>query len=351
MLYRTIRSRNLVALVLVMILTVSLTGSAIANPDIFQIAISDVRSNSFVVSWTTDIASDGSVTWGTSIPPGTVVADGVSSTTTHYVKISGLSPNQTYNFQVSSGGDVDNNVGAYYQVTTGPSLMAIPGTILYGTVTQIDGITVVPNAIVYLQLQDNNGTGNGLSQLVSARADSNGVWSYNLADVRTSDFSSYYLFTAGVDNLCIIGQGGINGTVGLDPTPWCIPIPATGPYQLNVILSQAPTAVTLASFSQGSLTNGVQLNWSTASEVGLLGFNLYRSDELAGVKQKLNANLIPALTPGDLLGNTYQFTDGAAVSGSTYTYWIELVMLDGVQLSDPVTLLVPYWISLPMITR
>ena len=116
---------------------------------------------------------------------------------------------------------------------------------------------------------------------------------------------------------------------------------STGYYWPNPehnYLYPSPTAVTLASFSQGSLTNGVQLDWSTATEVGLLGFNLYRSDELEGVKQKLNVNLIPALTPGDLLGNAYQFTDGTAVSGKTYTYWIELVMLDGNQESDPLTL-------------
>jgi hypothetical protein len=144
------------------------------------------------------------------------------------------------------------------------------------------------------------------------------------------------------------------------------PLAASSQYQWYVSISDGvytvngpiwsfttgtPTAVTLASFSQGSLTNSVQLDWSTATEVGLLGFNLYRSDELGGVKQKLNLDLIPALTPGDLMGNAYQFTDGTAVSGQTYIYWIELVMQDGNQLSDPLTLLVPYWLRLPMVIR
>ena len=244
---------------------------------------------------------------------------------------------------------MDNNGGLYYQVTTGPSLLTVPGPLIFGTVYQSNGSTIVPNAIVYLQLQDANSTGStGLSQLVSARADASGVYFFNLANVRESNFQNWFSFTPGVDNLRIIGQGGIQGTVGLDPTPWIITTPVTF-LQQNIILNQAPTAVTLASFSQGSLTNGVQLDWSTATEVGLLGFNLYRSDELEGVKQKLNADLIPALTPGDLLGNSYQFADGTAISGKTYTYWIELVMLDGNQLSDPLTLLVPYWLRLPMI--
>lgn len=96
-------SRILTAFLLTMLITVSFAGPVRANPDIFHVTISDVRSNSFVVSWTTDIASNGSVTWGTSTPPSTVVADGVSSTTTHYVKISGLTANTTYYFLVSSG--------------------------------------------------------------------------------------------------------------------------------------------------------------------------------------------------------------------------------------------------------
>jgi uncharacterized repeat protein (TIGR01451 family) len=115
--------------------------------------------------------------------------------------------------------------------------------------------------------------------------------------------------------------------------------------------SDSPTAVTLTSFNEGPLTNGVRLEWSTATEVGLLGFNLYRSDSLEGGKQKLNLDLIPALTPGDLMGNAYQFTDGTAISGRIYQYWIELVMQDGIQQSDPLTVVAPYWIRLPMVVR
>lgn len=111
------------------------------------------------------------------------------------------------------------------------------------------------------------------------------------------------------------------------------------------------TAVTLPSFSDDSSINGVLLDWSTASEVGLLGFNLYRADGLEGVKQQLNLDLIPAITPGDLLGNAYHFTDGTAISSQAYTYWIELVMLGGSQESDPITLTVPYWIRLPLVIR
>ncbi len=83
----------------------------------------------------------------------------------------------------------------------------------------------------------------------------------------------------------------------------------------------------------------------------MLGFNIYRADSLEGVKQKLNVDLIPALTPGDLKGNAYQFVDVAAISGNTYTYWVELVIFHCNQESDPVTVVIPYWIRLPMVIR
>jgi len=85
--------------------------------------------------------------------------------------------------------------------------------------------------------------------------------------------------------------------------------------------------------------------------VGLLGFNIFRSESLDGARQQLNASLIPALTLGDLMGNSYQFADGTALSGHTYTYWVELVIFHGNQESDPLTILVPYWLRLPLAPR
>ncbi len=222
-----------------------------ANPVIYKVYITNVRDSNFVVSWTTDILSDGKVTWGYSTPPTTIVSDGVTSTTTHYVTISGLTVGALVYFQVSSGNTVDNNGGAYYQVTTGPALTPPTGDSknVWGYMYLTDGTTIVPNAIVYLQLQDANGSGSsGSSQLVSTRAESSGVWSFDLRNVRTSDFQTYYVFTDGADNLRIIGQGGVSGTRGVDPDPWVVIIPPTYPAQFNVILQQNPTAVTLKYF-------------------------------------------------------------------------------------------------------
>ena len=84
---------------------------------------------------------------------------------------------------------------------------------------------------------------------------------------------------------------------------------------------------------------------------GLAGLQHLPFRQPGGGKAAVERRPHPSLTPGDLLGNAYQFADGTAISGITYTYWIELVMLDGNQLSAPLTILVPYWLRLPIVSR
>ncbi len=337
------------ALFSALVLVGVLAGSAGAASTISHVMVTDVRNKSFVVSWITTTPSDGTVTWGTVTPPGTSTADGAASTTTHYARISGLSSNTTYYFQVSSGTDVDDNGGAYYQVHTGPALMSIPGQQVEGYLFASDGETPVPNGIVYLQLQDADGSGSsGSSQWVSARADSSGYWYYNLADVRTSNYSAFFSYTPGTDKLRIIGQGGESGTLGLDPTPFITTVTTANPFQVNVHLIQSPTAVTVSSFSGESRPNAVQLDWETANEVSLVGFNVYRSETVDGVKEKLNASLLPARNPGQMVGSTYHYND-AVQPGKHYYYWLELVQTEGSELISPAELNTDYWILLPVI--
>lgn len=247
------------------------TAAPNADPVINKVYITDVRDGSFVVSWTTDIPSDGKVTWGTSTPPGNLVTDSIASTTTHYVTISGLTQNTDIYFEVGSGATVDNNSGSYYYVKTGPTLTPPGGSkTVWGTMYQPDGTTPVPDAIVYLQLQDGDGLGSlAPSQWVSARTSSGGVWSYNLVNVRTGDLSAYYTFTDGVDKLRIVGQGGIAGSKGVEPNPWIITLPTTYSYQVDVILTANPTVVRMVSYEAHSKSQNTHL-----AGMGILAFCL-----------------------------------------------------------------------------
>lgn len=267
--YRFILTFTLVFALLVIVLPVSVAASPQADPVINKVYITNVRDNNFTVSWTTDIASDGVVWYGTDTPS-TSISDTVASTTTHYVTITSLSPGTTYKFYVQSGVTIDNNGGTNYQVTLGPSLTPpTPGKQVWGFMYESNGTTLVQNGIVYLQLFDNDGAGSsGASQLFSARTEANGVWSFDLANVRTADFQLYYVFTSGADNLKIIGQGGTKGTRGVDPSPWVVPIPASFPTQYDVVLNQDPTAVTLLDLRA---TNAMPVAIPLVVSFGLVG--------------------------------------------------------------------------------
>jgi hypothetical protein len=90
----------------------------------------------------------------------------------------------------------------------------------------------------------------------------------------------------------------------------------------------APTSVNLASFNGAAAGNMAHLNWQTATEEDLVGFNLYRSATPSGKAVKINSEPIPAKKPGQLSGASYEFAD-PVTSGPTYYYRLELVKTNG----------------------
>ena len=93
-----------------------------------------------------------------------------------------------------------------------------------------------------------------------------------------------------------------------------------------------------------------QINWTTANEMELLGFNLYRSEALDGSKQLLNANLIPEEYTGEMVGTSYQFSD-IVDQGRRFYYWLQLVKTQGTELLDPVAVDTDYLVRLPLMIR
>ena len=283
--------RKLITMALIAALLLALLPSAVppatAAPelDTFAVYISDVRDNSFVVSWTTDELSDGHIDWGLSTALGNTRTDPVASTTTHYLTMAGLSPSITYYFQIRSGEITDNNGGAYYSVTTGPTLsIPSPEGTIYGTLYQSNGTTPVPNAIVYIQLQDNNGSGSlGNSQWVSARTDGSGVWYYELSNVRTANAGAYYDFSNGTDNMRLVWQGGVAGCIGEQPGDLRIyPMPTGYPAEFIMNLDAIPNVVILKEFTTGQKT-GAPLALLVSGVVlggGILSWGLWKERRL-----------------------------------------------------------------------
>jgi CSLREA domain-containing protein len=94
---------------------------------------------------------------------------------------------------------------------------------------------------------------------------------------------------------------------------------ATGPFSRYQVMQvpSPPTAVALATFRVRRTATGMTLTWRTASETGLLGFNVWRGS------QRVNAALIRARHAGEALGATYRFVDHLARRGGAYR--LELV--------------------------
>lgn len=311
-----------VSLILAVVVT---PASAEPEETIDNIRLSNVRDGSFVVSWVTDVSSDGHVDWGTQIPPTNVAADPVTNSTTHYVTISGLAFNTTYRFRVRSGAAIDDNHGAYYAVTTGPLLGApSPGRTIYSQVVMPDLVTPAPNAIVYVYIEDNDSSGTlGESQLLTARSEANGYWSLDLNGTRTANAASYFVFGDGTDSLDISARGGQFWWGSLGVTQFDIPVPTIYPAHIPII----PLAVTLSEFQATSQETGVLLSWQTTAEIDNQGFNLYRAPDPAALQSLLA--FVPSQAPGSGQGASYEWQDTNVVPGETYFYWLEAVSLSG----------------------
>ncbi|MBN2382895.1 hypothetical protein JXQ70_08430 [bacterium] len=88
--------------------------------------------------------------------------------------------------------------------------------------------------------------------------------------------------------------------------------------------------VDLISFDASKIKKGVRLDWETAVEIDVLGFNLYRQqlrkDGSFGKMSSVNANLIPS-QGNAFMGAKYSFVDPDIAIGQTYRYTLKSVEL------------------------
>ncbi|NLE76945.1 MAG: hypothetical protein GX605_09365 [Chloroflexi bacterium] len=191
-------------------------------PAISHVQVSNVRDIYFAVSWLTSESANAEVRYGATPALGQVAHDTRGSAhvgQTHYVAITGLAPSTTYYFDVVSGGVVDNNGGAHWQVTTGPTLAPPTSDSIYGQVFLSDGATPAAGAIVYLRVQNADGVGSGgQSALLSSLVTDDGYWFLNLRSARTADAAAYFEYSASGDQVAAEAHGahGQRGSLTVD---------------------------------------------------------------------------------------------------------------------------------------
>ncbi|MFN2468535.1 MAG: hypothetical protein ABR521_10465 [Gaiellaceae bacterium] len=95
----------------------------------------------------------------------------------------------------------------------------------------------------------------------------------------------------------------------------------------SLSLDSAPTAVTVVSFAARRQAGSVELNWRTASEAGLLGFEVWRSSGKGAVKVK--TVLVSFHRPSGVRGASYRVVDGTARPGVRHTYRLRVIERNG----------------------
>ncbi len=97
--------------------------SGTSLPTISNVSFTDVRRSSIVVYWTTNVAADSQVEYGTTSAYGSAVALDTTRITSHAQMLSGLVPLTRYHFRVKSGDAAGNlAVSPDFTFTTGTDL-------------------------------------------------------------------------------------------------------------------------------------------------------------------------------------------------------------------------------------
>lgn len=86
-----------------------------------------------------------------------------------------------------------------------------------------------------------------------------------------------------------------------------------------------PTSFYLYGFKTIARPNSAKLKWSTANEMAVLGFNVWRSPTRTGTYKKINPALVRALHVGELIGDNYAYIDKTVKPGKSYYYKLEVV--------------------------
>jgi hypothetical protein len=112
-----------------------------------------------------------------------------------------------------------------------------------------------------------------------------------------------------------------------------------------------PKAVDLVSFTATAQGNTILVNWETATEIDILGFNLYRGDTPDSASLRLNEDPILSKAPGALYGATYTWLDGDILPAAPRYYWLEAVGTYGATVLHGPVRTTAHWVFLPLVAN
>ncbi len=162
---------------------------ATAGSEPKNIQISNISDTSFTISYTTDVPTVGTVSYGTSPSMPDIALDDRDKKTgsaaehqVHFITVEHATPSTKYYYVIDSGSQKTTNNGSPFIVTTAkPLTNAATTPPLAGTVALSNG-TIPTEGIVYL-------TGGGLQQLATL-INPDGSYQIPLAQLRNSNLST-----------------------------------------------------------------------------------------------------------------------------------------------------------------
>jgi len=114
-----------------------------------------------------------------------------------------------------------------------------------------------------------------------------------------------------------------------------------------------PPAVTLEDMGTSATPGGVSLKWTTAQEIDLVGFQVYRAtnpDALPAERELLTPAPILAQGAGQMEEASYAYMDATAAPKQVYYYWLKAIYTSGADFFGP---LLGQWnaLYLPLLRR
>ena len=175
-----------------------------------NVRIANIGSGGYTVSWTSDVPVTGFLKYSDNptrltLPAGDT-RDQISGTTnqytTHYVDVTGLTPDKTYYFEIGSGSQTYNDGGRPYQVRTTLQAAAPAEDVISGKIVTAAGAGA-GGAMVYAEI-----TG---AQTLSTLTNTDGSWRIALSNARNAG-GNFVAYDPAVETITVFVQAGTSGT-------------------------------------------------------------------------------------------------------------------------------------------